>query len=149
MKFEQFHFELEYSVDALNWEKIGRIEAMGERSLTNKYNYKHIWNRNFTLHYYRLKMVDLDESFEYSMIRSIQTGSQANINVFPNPFTQKINVSVPGDFFEVRSAEGVVMYISNESSEILDLSGLPSGVYFILYKKDGRIFTEKLLKQRL
>ena len=48
------------------------------------------------LPFYRLKMIDKDGSFTYSMIRNIKFSDLRNglINIFPNPAVNTINLSV-------------------------------------------------------
>jgi hypothetical protein len=71
------HFDIERSVDGINFSKIGKVNSKGNPS-KNTY----IWNDKIsdynTPYYYRLKMIDKDASFNYSKI--VSSGNESNTN---------------------------------------------------------------------
>ena len=80
------HFEIQKSVDAKKFEKIG--EVIGN----NGENYEFIDNSSLISHhsllnFYRLKMVDIDGSFTYSKIVNIENSFEETVvgNIYPNP----------------------------------------------------------------
>lgn len=81
------HYELEKSLDGIEFKNVQNIPTIEENS-----NIKNYGSKNFqiqqTTQYFRLKMVDLDGSFEYSPIVSVD-GENASIQVFPNPTHNK------------------------------------------------------------
>lgn len=58
-------FEIERSVNAQDWEMIGRVKAIGTSAQTNYYVYKDDFLLKGNL-YYRLKQIDYDGTFTYS-----------------------------------------------------------------------------------
>ncbi len=89
------HFEVERSSDGSNFSKIGSIEAAGNSTATRNYQFP---DRTAPAggNYYRLRMVDLDGSFEYSNIVYLSKGQGVAISqyiqVVPNPFTDRFEV---------------------------------------------------------
>lgn len=89
------HFEVEHSTDAKNWQNIGNVPSQGESSVLQTYNYTHtnIYTGN---NYYRLKMVDWDDSFAYSRIVSAEADDIGQVagNFYPNPATGSATIDL-------------------------------------------------------
>jgi PQQ-dependent dehydrogenase (s-GDH family) len=89
------HFIIERSTDARNFTAIGNTAAAGN-STGQKYSYpdKDAGMMNASVLYYRLKMYDLNGSFSYSNIVSINIDPSALVNVYPNPVHSVIMAKV-------------------------------------------------------
>jgi hypothetical protein len=70
------HFELEHFNRNLEWEKIADVAARGDISSINDYSSVHAYPHTGT-NYYRLKIIDLDGSENYSNIAAV-TIAEAN-----------------------------------------------------------------------
>ncbi|MEB2776208.1 hypothetical protein SYJ56_12870 [Algoriphagus sp. D3-2-R+10] len=98
-EWENSHFEIERAVnDARNWVKIGEVKGQGYKDSPTFYNFedKDIPASGGDI-FYRLKQLDIDGSYSYSVTRSIQvTGLKGKSNwiVYPNP-------SSPGNYVTV------------------------------------------------
>jgi len=80
------HFEVEKSTDGLTFTMIDRVDGLGGEGIAVEYSYTD--TQASAIAYYRLKSVDLDGSFEYSEIVTIQSDCAAGISIsdiFPNP----------------------------------------------------------------
>ncbi|MCP4993671.1 MAG: hypothetical protein GY934_07785, partial [Gammaproteobacteria bacterium] len=81
------HYELEWSGDGNNYQQIGRVEGAGGLDLSQTYQYydelASVYN------YYRLKMIDLDGTYEYSNVVYLQTGcdDEYDLMLYPNPLS--------------------------------------------------------------
>jgi len=112
------HFEIQKSYDGADFHAVSRVESInGNTSDGDIYNYvdtENIKSRN----YYRLKIVDEDDSFTYSDIIVINSECTENnsptINIYPNP--------VRGD---VLSVELFVPLTNNVKIQITDQLGRP------------------------
>jgi PQQ-dependent dehydrogenase (s-GDH family) len=90
------HFVIERSTDARNFTAIGRTEAAGN-SNGQKYSYpdKDAGMLNAAILYYRLKMYDLNGTFSYSNIVTINVDPAALVvNIYPNPVHSMIMAKV-------------------------------------------------------
>ena len=77
-------FGIERSTDGLFFEEIARNQAVGESNSLRNYLYidEGIANRLTGILYYRLRMVDFDESFEYSNIVAVSLSGDDDLRVY-------------------------------------------------------------------
>ena len=128
------HFEIERSIDGVNWEWIGEKAAVGNSLTPQIYSYMDA-NVNTRAKatseiYYRLRMVDNDESDAYSGIRNVNFSNDIRVRVYPNPTTNYLTLDLSSDQFsaELYDLSGrQVLQSSNQKQ--LDVSGLPGGTY--------------------
>lgn len=145
------YFAIEHSLDARNWKEVGRLRSSGESREPRDYTFNH--TAPMGSNYYRLKMVDLDETFAYSQIAKVKIGDQAGEFVYPNPVSNKIELSNGGleNVAKVRifDVSGKLVY---ESSQI-DKSGigvghLAPGILFVeMEKADGNLRKHRVFKK--
>jgi len=85
------HFEVERSTNGLNFSKIGLVGLQG-----TGYTYTFIDKQlQSTVNHYRLKMIDKDGSYVYSRVITIRhTEVLPTASVWPNPFSDKLNLEV-------------------------------------------------------
>ena len=140
-------YELEWSADGRNFEMIESIAGAGGSDLTKNYNYTH--EKASAKNYYRLKMVDLDGSYEYSDLVFVETAcaNDLGMTVFPNPLhiseglvtislfskhsdnveTQLVITDLTG-----RVVSKTTILMENELTTVrLDISDLPIGMYHV------------------
>lgn len=144
------HFDIERSVDARSWNSIGKVSARERSNTRSDYNYKDQAPGN-GVNYYRLKMVDLDQSFTYSKVRSIFMGG-TGVRMYPNPVTTMLNLDTDG----LDQIQKVVLYnmagaaVYTNSGVIkrsIDMSNLNTGMYLLTFTlKSGTTITRSVLK---
>jgi hypothetical protein len=78
------HFEVEKSADGKNFTPVLTKKAQGNSSSLVSYNATHNRPYNGTS-YYRLKMVDLDGTFEYSKLAVVSAEATLVVRAYPNP----------------------------------------------------------------
>jgi len=90
-------FEVERSLDGVNFEYIGFVKGAGNSSRKLRYNYmdKDALSLGSDL-FYRLKQVDLDGSINYSEVAILSTQNMEVFasKVYPNPFVENFTVEV-------------------------------------------------------
>ncbi len=148
-------FDLMYSSDGLNFSKLAGIRPKGSNS---GYSYVNdlISSGN---NYYQLKMIDLDGAITYSHIVNIKCERVSNkISVWPNPFSQSINVSI-----ESITKGSATMALCNAQGKLLSqrkiqlqegnnqvsydgLNSLPAGTYYLQIVNQDKVEHFKLLK---
>jgi hypothetical protein len=85
-------FEVQRSAEGLNYQKIGIVNAQGNANTLQNYQFVDL-DLNFGTYFYRLRMVDLDGTFEYSQIVSVQVESNlSQIQVYPNPTVEYLQI---------------------------------------------------------
>jgi len=78
------HYEIEKSTDGRNFDKLGQVEGLEN---TSNYVYNFEDSKANKTNYYRLKMIDLDGSFEYSEVVIINgdCDEEQTMQLYPNP----------------------------------------------------------------
>jgi hypothetical protein len=109
--------------------------------------------------YYRLKQTDFDKTSKYSDIKAVSTDGNPDreFAVIPNPVQNEAVLK-----YNCRSEEkGMATILDNrghliqnveidckpgQNSRRLDLSGLPQGLYFVLFNTGNKFYKIKLIK---
>lgn len=143
------HFELERSADGKVFTKVARV------MLTEQTKYQHdddISGLSGNV-LYRLRMVDADASFKLSNIVSLRlTDNGEKLSVYPNPATSSVQISgfPAGATLRLMDVAGHVVSekVAAGSKEHIDLSSLPSALYYVQVVKDRVVIaTAKVSKQ--
>lgn len=150
MEKENDYFEIQQSRDALNWDVIGIVKGAGFSDQILNYSFSELSPFN-GLAYFRIKQVDYDGTFEYSRVIMVNCGNrfENKVVVSPNPSSGKININLMGAEGDVSifDAQGKLQIFNipiNGRGEV-DLSHLPSGVYFIHAKLNPTVVIRKLV----
>lgn len=77
-------FEIQYSTDGKAFRKIGWVAGAGTTNAIQRYEFLH-QNISKGTNYYRLKQVDLDDNYNYSVIRTIDVEQPIAAMIYPNP----------------------------------------------------------------
>ncbi len=126
------YFEVQHSQDGKNWTALTQIEAKGESKEFETYSYTH--TNPMAVNLYRLKMVDLDQTFAYSAIKSLTFDGQEQLNVFPNPTVDRIRVSSNQQITNVKvyaQTGALVLNTAPDSASEVDLTKLSQGTYYV------------------
>jgi hypothetical protein len=144
-------FEIEHSLNGKNWAAIGKVEAAGESSDIRNYSFLHKTPENGN-NLYRLKMIDIDETFAYSSISSVTFNEITESMLYPNPALNMVKINLGNsDLSDVKKLvlydqKGRIMYskLQPDSNEI-DISYLPSGTFVVhIILKNGVTQSAKL-----
>ncbi len=87
-------FEIEHSLNAKNWATIGTVKSGGESKTFRSYTYADTSPVSGT-NYYRLKIIDNDNTFAYSPIESLEFGYVKEfVRLYPNPVSEELHVEI-------------------------------------------------------
>jgi hypothetical protein len=148
-------FEIERSFDAKRFEKIGEVMAKGTSS--TELNYSFIDNAFGYLApvvYYRLRSVDLDDSFSLTRIVSLSHGDRGlNAGIYPNPVRRSsaviVETDLPQDRISVLNAQGQTLAVPvtrrTQNAVQLNVAGLPGGMYLLRLNTLGGVVTRKFI----
>lgn len=86
-------FVIQKSLDGRNFSDVGELKAAGNSNATINYSFNDRQLLNGSA-YYRLKLVDLDGTVDYTKIVYINNGDVmfTNLSVFPNPFRSEVQL---------------------------------------------------------
>lgn len=143
-------FEVQYSRNGNDFPALTWIEARGTERSETTYNYTHE-NPGSGLHYYRLKMVDLDGRVQYSDTRSVLIRPGEGIDIFPNPTTGIIRIhGLEEDItsYEVYNVLGQRLKFGNlDQGQAVDISQLQKGMYVLTLKNGGYKIVRQIVKE--
>jgi len=159
------YFGIERSIGSVdNFEEIDTENASGETTTDTEYFYNDSDLVEAGTYYYRLKMVDLDGSFVYSNIVSVEVEDQRDENqkvlldVYPNPVTNVINIDLTTEYQSdidggIYDAIGQLIekidrnsVTAGKTSMKMDISHLNSGTYLLRMQVGKQVIFEKVTK---
>ena len=148
------YFEIERSIDGVNFVTIGYVDGAGDSDRRIDYTFSDNAPESGYC-YYRLSQVDFDGTRAYAdKVISVQyTGGEvAQLTIVPNPTDGRFRVSATGSM-----AGGVVQLLSQTGNVVrtvnvdsfdatLDISNLPSGIYVLRFTANNRVLQQKVVK---
>lgn len=155
------YFEVQKSVDGISFEPIGIVKANGNSNNISAYSFTDE-NASVTMPvlYYRLKQFDFNGEYLFSQTILVNTNNSEdlNIEVYPNPFTDKLIIAVGN---AVSSSKVKVSITDITGKEIISRNGkvvsgslyidnldmLSTGVYYIKINDNFNEISRKILKQ--
>ena len=159
------HFEIERSFDQKDFNTVALIFAPEENiSGPNKYSFND-HPKDLSSHkvvYYRLKQIDIDGKFTYSVVKMVRLSETSNafVHVYPNPYIENLNLNFMSNKSgkaDVRMINTKGQLIVNRQAEISngynniqlsDLSSQVPGLYIIDVIVNGKVVnTQKVIKQ--
>jgi len=129
-------FEIERSTDGRMYTSLGEIHAGSSNyTFTDKKPAK-------AINYYRLKMIDKDGKFEYSVIRTLHNIGSFEASIYPNPVHDMLSLKLYCENrtslqFQIIDMEGKALLTkqadleANTSIKTIDVSAFKSGNYFV------------------
>ncbi len=148
-EFNNAGFEMEYSTDTRNWEKIDFIKGEGTSDQLNSYEYIDEFPKSGT-NYYRLKQIDFDGAFEYSDVVFVAMDAKTKIAIYPNPTVGKINITgTDNDAVDITIIDSFGRIVRKQllSNNEIDISELPAGLYFIIVNDNDQLITKRIMKK--
>ena len=123
---------------------IGNVNAAGNSTITQFYQFTDDEHFSSTV-YYRLKIINTDNSFEYSkkvVVNALTASALQNITIYPNPVVEELNIQANFAKSEIKTLE-ILNTIgqkintqlrdlsSQDNNLLIDISNIPSGYYLL------------------
>lgn len=141
-------YEAEKSEDATHWTRIATIEVKSDKQEETIYNFTDK-NFNKVKTYYRIKQVDLDGNYTYSVIKSLEGKMSALVSLYPNPCEQILYLDIPENVsslnVEVFSLDGTCKIVKKLTAldHSINVTNLASGLYLIKSNNSTHTFVKK------
>lgn len=148
-------YYLQHSVNGKDWSVINTQNAKSQGSISNKYDFVHTNISNGT-QYYRLKIMDMEGNFKYSLVRTLNFDQNQNysIIVHPNPVTDNVVISTsdgtPMSQISIYNNEGkkIQEFTQVNSGTSINMNAYTSGLYLIkIQDKNGEMQVMKITKK--
>ena len=155
------YFEIEKSIDGIEWVGVSKIQAMGNSNTIKDYQFYDMTAGGYFEGYYRLKQVDFDGKFEYFEPKYLicnEYNNQLYTEVFPNPTLSEIYVGIRNNTIErvlikitdntgKTIEETQVTTTENYTLKTIDLSKYVNGFYFINIFTENNKYVHKVVKK--
>ena len=151
-------FEVEKSLDGVNFRKIGFVAGAGNSNSTKNYSFTDP-QRAVEFNYYRLKLVDIDNTFEYSDVVLVKNAyGKQDVYLAGNPVTNSINIQfaktpnskVAVSIYDMKGRNVYNATYNNymQTSLQINVAGklLAHGVYSVKVETGGKIYNLKAIK---
>jgi hypothetical protein len=140
--------------------KLGIVPASGNSSTPHDYSFVDEELNKVGVRYYRLRIVDADGRYSYSVVRPVVFNAEVNWQVYPNPSAGNFNLVYQANTGEMVSARvydanGKLVYEFNQSAsgfvqkQLIDLHNarFASGLYMLEVSAGEKKSTFRLVKQ--
>ena len=159
------HFEIEIAKGNDEFQrnhfiKIGQVSSNGNSTTEQQYSFTDIENNKSGVRYYRLKIVDRDGQFSYSVVRPVVFNDEIKWQVYPNPSNGIFNLvyqAAQGDNINIKlyDINGKLIHQNNFTANgfvqkhAVDLqpAKFAAGLYLMEVMAGGNKQLFRLLKQ--
>ncbi|HEV3223548.1 MAG TPA: T9SS type A sorting domain-containing protein [Puia sp.] len=147
------YFTILRSKEGIQWESLENIPGKGNSASSSYYE---TFDKNplYGQSFYKLENTDFDGHVYFSPVVMVNDGSLADqVSVYPNPASTHVIISFSGNqpyAIQVFNSAGQLMKVvtNNVLSKTLNVSDLPTGVYFIQIMVGGSIQTKEVIVNR-
>ncbi len=141
------YYAIERSNNSIEFTEVGRVPSSSQNAATKSYRYNDNDISNIKNLFYRLRMVDKDEKFEYSPIKqvSLNCPEKVAISVYPTLSNGLVNIKLSSGLeqstIRITNSLGqeIIVNESKGFSRILNLKNFVNGVYFLQIVHNGKI----------
>lgn len=149
------HFELEHSINGIDFEKFETIYTDFSNSLERQ-DYSALHNNPIIgYNFYRLKMMDKDGSFEYTDVKAIVIENIITADspiVFPNPISknQSLNINIqalsnPHIYIYKSNGKLIRDFLLKKGENKISAHNLAVGTYFYSIQSKEKIYNGKIV----
>jgi hypothetical protein len=146
------HFEVQHSIDGLQFTTVDIIAASGNSTDEKQYSFSHKLTN--TINYFRLLMVDKDGSSKHSSIVSVRSNCMSrSITVYPNPTSGSITITGLTGASQVQLTDATGRLVkevrTSGAVETLEIAELSAGSYILRIIKDNAVIENiKIIKNK-
>jgi len=152
------YFNIERSLNAVNFSVVGKVSASGTSSTQQNYTFTDpaITALNSANVYYRIHEVDKDNKSAYSKTGMITIGQPKTVmRAWPNPVQSRLNLGFDNfsgrltlSIFDVsgKKVQDVDQIVTPGASIIINTGTLKAGTYFIIATVNGVQIKQKFIK---
>ena len=156
------HYVVQRSTDGVDFTDAGTIFTEGNFTTNRSYSFQDVVNTNAKgVLYYRLKMVDMDGQYDYSMVRLVKLGDnngRLELQAFPNPVVNELRVTIPEAWqnrqvvYELYTGDGQLLkrFLNKSATqtEIIGMQQYQPGVYIVKALNDAEMASQRIIKRK-
>lgn len=149
-------FEIERSTNGINYVSIGSVNTIGNSTSKQTYRFMDV-NPAKGNNYYRIKSIDLDNSYKLSVVRNVKNLGFVEMMINPNPVASIMNISLEAESNENASIiitdlsgrkvySGMKNVIAGSNNIPVDVNNLNKGIYIVTLRLSGETLIKKITK---
>jgi hypothetical protein len=138
------YFSVQHSKNGINFYEIGKVKASGNSSIVKNYSFDDKAPAT-GVNFYRLKMADIDGSYTYSKVVSLNINIKGLLSFYPNPVKDILFVEMQSDIAEkvtlqIKDMQGKVLQQQTKQLKAgsnafnINTSALAKGIYIFEFK---------------
>ena len=141
------YFGIERSTDGINFTEIGRVAAVGNSSKTQQYSFEDISFVKGKKNYYRLKLVNTDGKYNYSVVHDADFSMLIAIRLYPNPvkdmlIVDGLSTNVNSVLTLVDNTGRVMKQVTTSAgSYTMNVSQFAAGNYYLKITEGDKLIT--------
>lgn len=124
------HFNVEHSMDGLDWTAIGQVAGQGTTTAPHSYHWLH-QGVPAGRHYYRLQQVDFDGRSSRSPIETVYLANGVSLAAWPNPASDVLYLPNVEGLAELIDVTGRRVASVQLPQATWDIRSIPSGTYLL------------------
>ncbi len=129
------YFEIQHQDELGNWNTVGIADGMGTTQTQTNYSFLHRMPHP-GLNYYRLRQVDFNGVFAFSVTAVVNIASTKNF-IIPNPNNGKFVVNAPITSLKILNACGAQVPFHCNNAQEISLANPVRGIYIVLNEMSG------------
>ena len=141
-------YEIQRSGDGITWKSLDEISASGVPGEPKSYFYAD--TQPLPVSFYRLKIIDRDESFEYSEVLVVNNqAGRRSITLHPNPVKDEFTLEGLGEAEKIwllDSKGAIIRELGLEEDASWNVESLTPGAYFLKIIAKDQVELIKMLK---
>ena len=150
------YFTVEHSIDGVHFNSIGEVKAAGNSSVALTYRFDDK-NPVKGINYYRLRLVDIDNSGKYSSIVTAKNTGTAGFTIYPNPVKTTMLINMDAEragnaYVNITGMDGRTVYnrqvsvIQGNNNFSINVADFSQGTYNIKVQSGSSVYTQKFSK---
>jgi hypothetical protein len=145
------YFDVQRATNGTDFQSIGQVKGNGTTTAESNYTYEDATPSVGTT-YYRLRQVDVDGKETISKAISVVSQKGALATFYPSVTKGELTIDVPNNApttVIISNVMGQAVFTQTDmtSTNLLNISHLSAGTYFVTLKQKGIQITSKLVKQ--
>jgi len=134
-----YAFEIERSADGIHFTKIGSVAAAGNSDYIKNYSFED--QQPGAINFYRLRVINTNNSVEYSKIIAVRFENSITLQAFPNPARNSLNLQITQpkgpiriQLFDMTGRMVKALELQSNGSTMstsVDVSNLTKGAYLL------------------
>ncbi|MEP6947881.1 MAG: T9SS type A sorting domain-containing protein [Ginsengibacter sp.] len=155
-EFNSNYFAVERAIDGIHFAPIGQVKAAGNSGVARSYQFNDA-NPAKGINYYRLRIVDIDNSGKYSDVITVTNTGSVNFTIYPNPVKNTLLVNMDAEKAEmavvsITDINGRKVYnhqvtvTQGNNNFPIDVNNFSKGTYYLKVQLSNGSYTNKFNK---